>query len=60
RNQSKPKRFRATKDQSHFLLNAFSTDPSPDSATRSLIAATIGMPVRTIQVWFQNRRSKMR
>ncbi|KAH6562199.1 hypothetical protein BASA62_009340 [Batrachochytrium salamandrivorans] len=60
RNEKRPKRFRATAEQGQLLMEAFCSNHTPDLAERSRIATAIGMPMRTVQVWFQNKRSKMR
>ncbi|KAK9314601.1 hypothetical protein V1524DRAFT_416222 [Lipomyces starkeyi] len=59
--RSKMKRFRLTHAQTRFLLAEFARQPHPDAAHRERLAAEIpGLSPRQLQVWFQNRRAKMR
>ncbi|KAJ8103122.1 hypothetical protein POJ06DRAFT_273706 [Lipomyces tetrasporus] len=57
----KSKRFRLTHAQTRFLLAEFAKQPHPDAAQRERLAAEIpGLSPRQLQVWFQNRRAKLR
>ncbi|KAK9379006.1 uncharacterized protein V2V93DRAFT_374745 [Kockiozyma suomiensis] len=59
--RSKMKRFRLTHAQTRFLLAEFARQPHPNAALRERLAAEIpGLSPRQLQVWFQNRRAKMR
>ncbi|KAK9375799.1 uncharacterized protein V1513DRAFT_397920 [Lipomyces chichibuensis] len=59
--RSKTKRFRLTHAQTRFLLTEFARQPHPDAALRERLAAEIpGLSPRQLQVWFQNRRAKLR
>lgn len=46
--------------QLEILKIAFSTTPKPSRHVREELSRTTGLPMRVIQVWFQNRRSKER
>ncbi|KAI8376152.1 uncharacterized protein BYT42DRAFT_614933 [Radiomyces spectabilis] len=54
------KRTRATPEQLAVLENAFSVNPSPNNRVRVQLSRQLGMSERTIQIWFQNRRAKMK
>ncbi|ELR17160.1 homeobox domain containing protein [Acanthamoeba castellanii str. Neff] len=40
------------------LEQAFTTDPSPSLAAKRRLAMQLGMTLRQVQMWFQNRRAK--
>ncbi|CAG9854581.1 unnamed protein product [Phyllotreta striolata] len=46
--------------QLEILKNAFSQTPKPTRHIREQLAKETGLPMRVIQVWFQNKRSKER
>ncbi|XP_034942220.1 LIM/homeobox protein Lhx5 isoform X2 [Chelonus insularis] len=46
--------------QLEILKNAFSATPKPTRHIREQLAKETGLPMRVIQVWFQNKRSKER
>lgn len=54
------KRTRATPEQLAVLEKTFSTNPTPNSRVREQLAHELGMPDRSIQIWFQNRRAKVK
>ncbi|EME77415.1 uncharacterized protein MYCFIDRAFT_200686 [Pseudocercospora fijiensis CIRAD86] len=57
----KMKRFRLTHNQTRFLLSEFARQPHPDAAQRERLAREIpGLSARQVQVWFQNRRAKLK
>ncbi|WWD22555.1 hypothetical protein CI109_107048 [Kwoniella shandongensis] len=60
--ESKPPRFKPSKEQLEVLINAYNENMNPDSAAREALAKRLGPDVRpkTLQIWFQNRRSKSR
>ncbi|KAJ3263823.1 hypothetical protein HDU77_009847 [Chytriomyces hyalinus] len=58
--RSMNKRKRASVAQIAALDDAFSMNPNPDSATRKLLAVKCGMTPRSVQIWFQNRRARIR
>eukprot|EP00834_Sanchytrium_tribonematis_P000814 NODE_16_length_49026_cov_1.035992.p9 type:complete len:375 gc:universal NODE_16_length_49026_cov_1.035992:35930-34806(-) len=56
----KKKRNRATPEQVAVLESFFYTTPCPNSKQREELATQIHMPERSVQIWFQNRRAKLR
>ncbi|KAI8066402.1 homeobox domain-containing protein [Gongronella butleri] len=54
------KRTRVTPSQLRVLEETFSTSATPDSKMRKMLAAKLQMPERSIQIWFQNRRAKVK
>ncbi|RCH89574.1 hypothetical protein CU097_007045 [Rhizopus azygosporus] len=54
------KRTRTTPEQLAVLEKSFSMNPSPNSRVREQLSHQLGMPERSIQIWFQNRRAKMK
>ncbi|KAG6118700.1 hypothetical protein E4U14_006424 [Claviceps sp. LM454 group G7] len=57
----KLKRFRLTHQQTRFLMSEFAKQPHPDAAHRERLSREIpGLSPRQVQVWFQNRRAKMK
>ncbi|CAO3660245.1 unnamed protein product [Rhizopus stolonifer] len=58
---SKPrKRTRTTPEQLAILEKSFNHNPSPNSRIREQLSFQLGMPERSIQIWFQNRRAKVK
>jgi len=63
--QKKPrpykKRRRLSNQETKFLMDSFDRNPKPNSKMRAKLAIAIpGMSERTIQIWFQNRRAKVK
>ncbi|KAF3930636.1 hypothetical protein ABW19_dt0205902 [Dactylella cylindrospora] len=58
--QKNQKRQRATQDQLITLEREFSKNPTPTAVVRDRIATEINMTERSVQIWFQNRRAKMK
>ncbi|KHO01516.1 Homeodomain-like protein [Metarhizium album ARSEF 1941] len=57
----KIKRFRLTHQQTRFLMREFAKQPHPDAAHRERLSREIpGLSPRQVQVWFQNRRAKIK
>ncbi|KAF2153805.1 hypothetical protein K461DRAFT_292514 [Myriangium duriaei CBS 260.36] len=57
----KMKRFRLTHTQTRFLMSEFARDAHPDAAHRDRLSNEIpGLSPRQVQVWFQNRRAKLK
>lgn len=54
------KRARATPEQIAYLEASFNNNPMPNCKIREVIAQRIGMSERSIQIWFQNRRAKVK
>ncbi len=51
-------RRRTTKTQFRVLESTFREIPKPNAALRKQISAQLDMPIRAVQIWFQNRRAK--
>lgn len=51
-------RRRTTKTQFRVLESTFHEVPKPNATLRKQISAQLDMPVRAVQIWFQNRRAK--
>ncbi|MCJ1401491.1 hypothetical protein MMC11_004705 [Xylographa trunciseda] len=57
----KMKRFRLTHNQTRFLMSEFARQAHPDAAQRERLSRDIpGLTSRQVQVWFQNRRAKLK
>ncbi|EEP77786.1 predicted protein [Uncinocarpus reesii 1704] len=57
----KMKRFRLTHNQTRYLMNEFTRQAHPDAAHRERLSREIpGLSPRQVQVWFQNRRAKLK
>ncbi|KAI7869594.1 uncharacterized protein EV154DRAFT_540830 [Mucor mucedo] len=54
------KRTRTSPEQLAILEKSFSTNPSPNNRVREQLAHQLCMPERSIQIWFQNRRAKVK
>ena len=59
---NKPQRERTTFTENHLkvLERCFNEIKHPDTSLRKTIATQLGLPMKTIQVWFQNRRARER
>ncbi|KAH6652142.1 homeoprotein [Truncatella angustata] len=58
--QKNQKRQRATQDQLTTLEMEFNKNPTPTANVRERIADEINMTERSVQIWFQNRRAKIK
>ncbi|KAF2198459.1 hypothetical protein GQ43DRAFT_378545 [Delitschia confertaspora ATCC 74209] len=58
--QKNQKRQRATQDQLVTLEVEFNKNPTPTAAVRERIAEEINMTERSVQIWFQNKRAKIK
>ncbi|MCJ1363591.1 Transcription elongation factor SPT4 [Acarospora aff. strigata] len=58
--QKNQKRQRATQDQLATLEVEFNKNPTPTATVRERIAQDINMTERSVQIWFQNRRAKIK
>ncbi|KAI9754897.1 MAG: hypothetical protein M4579_004497 [Chaenotheca gracillima] len=58
--QKNQKRQRATQDQLVTLEVEFNKNPTPSAPVRERIASDINMTERSVQIWFQNRRAKIK
>lgn len=57
----KMKRFRLTHSQTRYLMSEFARQSHPDAAHRERLSREIpGLSPRQVQVWFQNRRAKLK
>ncbi|KAL2048678.1 hypothetical protein N7G274_000590 [Stereocaulon virgatum] len=57
----KMKRFRLTHAQTRYLMSEFARQSHPDSGQRERLSRDIpGLSPRQVQVWFQNRRAKLK
>ncbi|CCF56112.1 hypothetical protein KAFR_0A06770 [Kazachstania africana CBS 2517] len=54
------KRNRATGEKLDFLKQQFKSNPSPSVQQRREIAKLIDLPEKTVTIWFQNRRAKLK
>ncbi|KAI9101107.1 hypothetical protein DFS34DRAFT_578471, partial [Phlyctochytrium arcticum] len=54
------KRSRATPEQLAILEDTFATNTSPNAKLREILAGKVNMTERSIQIWFQNRRAKVK
>ncbi|PVU93440.1 hypothetical protein BB561_003271 [Smittium simulii] len=54
------KRYRLTSDQTEKLNEVFEHNSKPDSNTRMELGKKLGMDPRKVQIWFQNRRAKLK
>ena len=57
---TKRKRMRMTPEQLRVLQKAFSQNPMPTANCRAILARKLGMTIRSVQIWFQNRRAKVK
>ncbi|KAF4120670.1 Homeobox domain [Geosmithia morbida] len=58
--QKNQKRQRATQEQLATLELEFNKNPTPTALVRERIADEINMTERSVQIWFQNRRAKIK
>eukprot|EP01088_Endostelium_zonatum_P021119 TRINITY_DN8133_c0_g1_i1.p1 TRINITY_DN8133_c0_g1~~TRINITY_DN8133_c0_g1_i1.p1 ORF type:complete len:295 (-),score=53.51 TRINITY_DN8133_c0_g1_i1:6-890(-) len=54
----KRRRERATSEQKTILEAAFADDQLPSKKTKERLAQKLGISVKRVQIWFQNRRAK--
>ena len=59
-NEKLKQRERATPLQVAFLEKIFALDPLPSAPTRMKLADKLGMTPKRIQIWFQNRRARIK
>jgi len=57
---NKKKRQRTSPDQLAILEQIFQTDKMPNQQTRVQLADQLGMSSRRVQIWFQNKRAKVK
>ncbi|KAJ1968377.1 hypothetical protein H4R35_006446 [Dimargaris xerosporica] len=56
---TKPKRRKTTTEQFNALIAVFKETDTPNYEARECLSKQLGMSVRDVQVWFQNRRAKV-
>ncbi|KAF8983202.1 hypothetical protein BGZ46_010664 [Entomortierella lignicola] len=54
------RRRRTNREELDILEDAFAKNLLPDAATRQELGDRLGMSVRAVQIWFQNRRQTLR
>lgn len=54
------RRTRASRDQLDVLEEAFAKNSQPNAKVRETLSARLGMTERSVQIWFQNRRAKIK
>ncbi|KAJ1904833.1 hypothetical protein LPJ71_004732, partial [Coemansia sp. S17] len=54
------KRHRLRPEQTRRLLEIFEKTSKPDSEMRKVLGKQLDMTPRTVQIWFQNRRAKIK
>ncbi|KAJ2725327.1 hypothetical protein GGI07_001335 [Coemansia sp. Benny D115] len=57
---SNKKRHRLRPDQTRRLMEVFQQTTKPDSEMRKVLGKQLDMTPRTVQIWFQNRRAKIK
>jgi len=57
---NKKKRQRTSPEQLAILEQIFQTDKMPNQQTRVQLADQLGMSSRRVQIWFQNKRAKVK
>lgn len=58
--EKKRKRQRTSPEQLSILEQMFKGNRTPDYETRTRLSKQLGMTPRRIQIWFQNKRAKMK
>jgi hypothetical protein len=58
--EKKRKRSKTTPDQLRILMEEFQREPMPNANTRQTLAARLSMTPRSVQIWFQNMRAKVK
>lgn len=57
---SDQRRTRASREQVRILEEAFNVNTQPNAKTRETLSKRLGMTERSVQIWFQNRRAKIK
>ena len=58
--RKKRKRHQTTPQQLRLLESIFAVNRTPDLALRTKLSGQLDMTPRRIQIWFQNKRAKMK
>ncbi|KAK3813886.1 MAG: Homeodomain-like protein, partial [Linnemannia gamsii] len=53
-------RRRLSPDETEYLLRQYHSNEKPTTKERLVFAVHLNLHPRTVQVWFQNRRAKLR
>ena len=56
----RPKRCKISREQLTVLINSFEEEPLPNFDQRQALAKMLGMTPRSVQIWFQNRRQRLK
>jgi len=59
-NERPEERRRLTREQKKVLEAVFKLDPRPSANTKRTLAGELGMSLRSVQMWFQNQRARLR
>jgi hypothetical protein len=54
------KRCKISRDQLAVLISSFEEEPLPNFEQRQALAKALGMTPRSVQIWFQNRRQRLK
>lgn len=58
--QRRPKRCKISREQLSILVKSFDDEPLPNFDQRQALAKMLGMTPRSVQIWFQNRRQRLK
>jgi len=56
----RPKRCKISREQLAVLVSSFEEEPLPNFDQRQALAKLLGMTPRSVQIWFQNRRQRLK
>jgi hypothetical protein len=56
----RPKRCKISREQLTILIKSFEEEPLPNFEQRQTLAKLLGMTPRSVQIWFQNRRQRLK
>ena len=57
---ARPKRCKISREQLEVLVKSFEEEPLPNFDQRQAMAKHLGMTPRSVQIWFQNRRQRLK
>uniref|UniRef100_A0A7S0LRM0 Homeobox domain-containing protein n=1 Tax=Coccolithus braarudii TaxID=221442 RepID=A0A7S0LRM0_9EUKA len=58
--ENRPKRCKISREQLAVLIKSFDEEPLPNFDQRQSLAKMLGMTPRSVQIWFQNRRQRLK
>ena len=58
--ENRPKRCKISREQLSLLIKSFDEEPLPNFDQRQGLAKVLGMTPRSVQIWFQNRRQRLK